>query len=823
MSSTELTTLSSPLIWLKSEIDHSLGEARTALSQSVSEPGSSGTNLGSCENQVRQVRGAVTILGLDGAARFCQALEAVVRRYAESAARLTQVTASLIDRGMFALSQFLDDIAKGEMDVPLKLFPLYRELSELCGRTEVLEIELFFPDIGVAPPPHSAARVIAAADVPRYVTACRAHYQRFLLLWVEQPNKPDGLHGMRAALDTLDQIAPQLATPAGFWWAAVGLVEVVIQCDARALELPVKSIFERIERLMQDLESGTTVDCSALMREILYPLALSAPVSRRVRDAKQMFQLDQQLPEFCVSGTLEYDLGAMAPALDDMRQRLSSLEDAWVFYTSGGANGLKRLRDETGALKNIARDLGFYRLLRVLDVIVLIGSKLPEPYPSGNEVLTLELAAALLFVERIIDQIVSPPPDLDEQVTVMVQWLLDAINARASGTAGPGVLRDDITQREFHLQVRAQVAREIQENLRRVEQTIDQIARGSAPNEEILDVDTQVRQISGALTMLSLSRANGVLSSCRHLMKLSVSGDVSLTHASLELVADGLSCLGFYLDRLQLGAPPDEENLIRFLQQLGLDDTRPADSVGSGPAESEAAQSASTEPAGDKETAPVDDSAQIESEPVSIAEPADRPGLDDTRPVDSAGSGPAESEAAQSASTEPAVGKETAPVDDGAQIESEPVPIAEPVVERTDRTSASQNDELRAVYVDESLDVLASLAPTLERLGVAPEDHEALTEVRRGFHTLKGSGRLVGLDTLGELAGEIETTLNHWLELAAPATADLLALIGSASETLLIAAQEIETGGAPDASGYPELVAQARRLRDELGSPAEPL
>ena len=45
-----------------------------------------------------------------------------------------------------------------------------------------------------------------------------------------------------------------------------------------------------------------------------------------------------------------------------------------------------------------------------------------------------------------------------------------------------------------------------------------------------------------------------------------------------------------------------------------------------------------------------------------------------------------------------------------------------------------------------------------------PDDREALTTIRRGFHTLKGSGRMVGLMDLGEAAWEVERVMNLWLE-----------------------------------------------------------
>ena len=56
------------------------------------------------------------------------------------------------------------------------------------------------------------------------------------------------------------------------------------------------------------------------------------------------------------------------------------------------------------------------------------------------------------------------------------------------------------------------------------------------------------------------------------------------------------------------------------------------------------------------------------------------------------------------------------------------------------------------------------------RLDANPGDREALRTVRRGFHTLKGSGRMVGLTELGELAYDVEKILNRLLEEDRPVT-----------------------------------------------------
>ena len=49
-------------------------------------------------------------------------------------------------------------------------------------------------------------------------------------------------------------------------------------------------------------------------------------------------------------------------------------------------------------------------------------------------------------------------------------------------------------------------------------------------------------------------------------------------------------------------------------------------------------------------------------------------------------------------------------------------------------------------------------------IDVGIDDREALRSARRQFHTIKGSGRMVGLNELGELAYDVEQIHNRLLE-----------------------------------------------------------
>ncbi|WP_410971350.1 Hpt domain-containing protein, partial [Salmonella sp. SAL04269] len=61
-----------------------------------------------------------------------------------------------------------------------------------------------------------------------------------------------------------------------------------------------------------------------------------------------------------------------------------------------------------------------------------------------------------------------------------------------------------------------------------------------------------------------------------------------------------------------------------------------------------------------------------------------------------------------------------------------------------------------------------------------PDDVERLRPIRRVFHTLKGSGRLVGAKTLGEFSWKIESLLNRVLDGSRPASPAVIAMVGHA-------------------------------------------
>ncbi|MBZ0068852.1 MAG: Hpt domain-containing protein, partial [Thiobacillus sp.] len=85
--------------------------------------------------------------------------------------------------------------------------------------------------------------------------------------------------------------------------------------------------------------------------------------------------------------------------------------------------------------------------------------------------------------------------------------------------------------------------------------------------------------------------------------------------------------------------------------------------------------------------------------------------------------------------------------------------------------------ELLEIFLEEANEVLATMGEACDVCQNHPDDLDSQTVIRRGFHTLKGSGRMVGLEQLGETAWRLEQLMNGWLADKKPASRDLLRLI----------------------------------------------
>lgn len=151
-------------------------------------------------------------------------------------------------------------------------------------------------------------------------------------------------------------------------------------------------------------------------------------------------------------------------------------------------------------------------------------------------------------------------------------------------------------------------------------------------------------------------------------------------------------------------------------------------------------------------------------------------------------------------------------------VEAAPGPAV--VHETAPAQDATIETELLEIFIMEAQEVLGFVAEALPQAESNPASQETLTLLRRSFHTLKGSSRMVNLEGFAEAAAAVERVMNLWLAEARSATPALLALLREAHAELSGWVAELAAGGASGRDSA-AIVALAARVQEGAAPEAE--
>ncbi len=141
-----------------------------------------------------------------------------------------------------------------------------------------------------------------------------------------------------------------------------------------------------------------------------------------------------------------------------------------------------------------------------------------------------------------------------------------------------------------------------------------------------------------------------------------------------------------------------------------------------------------------------------------------------------------------------ATGVATAPEATQSTLEETPPPVGEAEPAREGPVAPTRpyggagpeavDPEIVEIFLEELEEVLQAMGEDLRALRADAGDNAALVSLRRAFHTVKGSGRLVGAVVVGELAWAVEAMLNRVLDGLIPYSSAMGDLAGEVRERL---------------------------------------
>ena len=799
-----------PLTWVKTEIDHSLNQARENLDK-LAAAADDRAPVKYILTHLHQATGALAMVGLGAATRFNEELEKLVAFLeGEDASRLPGDVAAA-KKGIAALSAYLDTLLAGHADHPMRLLGPYLELNRARGASDANEGDLFFPDLAAALPPLAQPEMLDDAVLAKALAHQRSQYQQGLLRMLKGGDNAEALRAMHTAVAAIESL--QAATQNRPFWTAVTAFFDALVFGGLEVGPASKPLFAKVDQQIKGLIDGASKVAERVFRDLLLAIARSGSVSDRVTMLKDVYRLE---PLIAIPDTVRgSDDEGLATLLRELREATAQQKDLWLKYTSGNRAALEPFAKQGAALAERAS------LLRNADVQPLV-VRLSEIAPAlkarsipPSEAQALEVATALLFLESALENYLRLGGDFQRQAKTVT----DRLGAAMAGEPLPpmdqieGGLLDEMTRRAQEKLLVFQVGQEVQVNLQNIEQVLDGYFRDASRRDELGALGAQFAQVQGALMIMELADAASLNAAVMGRVQQFAEGSADGAGEAAEIVADGLSALGLYITALQQGSASPREVLMPALLRLGLAEAPPV------VAESETLRTGTV--------SPLDIDVQKQKVQALYEDWKEEPGHEAREKLERAvGDLQRDAEvvadsavAQQSEAALIAIKAAAAPDQTGVfraiqdlVPEKPPEEPAPQVVQLVDAPGAEVDKELLEIFLEEATEVVQAIADSLSTARNAPHDRESLTTIRRGFHTLKGSGRMVGLDELGEMAWQCEQVMNKWLKDETPASPPLLAFIDLARQSFAQWVGELKQGGSARIEGA-EITRRAEALK----------
>ncbi|MEO8345116.1 MAG: Hpt domain-containing protein [Betaproteobacteria bacterium] len=794
-----------PLSWVQGEIDQALSRGLDMIAQFKASP-SDPTAIKHARAHVHQAAGAIQMVGLDAVVAFTDELERQLTRMEELSADEAQAACVVLDRACRKLRIFLDELVNGAPPIPLKLYPEYEAMQVLRGIKAAAPTDLFYPDLSPRAPRIAPRETIPPNKLPSRMVKQRRLYQRGMLAWLRGDDT--GATTMRDAVAGIEDITAPGSLRA-FWWTVGALLEGIVE-NGLDRGFGVKQLCARIDLQIRRVAEGSGKVADRLRREVLYFVAICAPVAPQVQAVQRAFKLGGLIPS---AEVLSADVVRLQPLLREAREQLSGAKDSWLKAASGRAENLPKLKQTLASVHAKAAEIHNGALMKLTAALVERIDKMPAG--GVSESVAMEFATALLLAESAFENYTSLSPEFPKQVDAMLARLDAARAGRPTAASGAPIL-DEMSKRAQERVLLAQVGREIQANLRHMEQVLDAFFRDNGKRADLATLGKDSQQIRGALRILGLDDADHLLALCQQQIETYGDPEVPVSNDDLELLAESLSGLGFYIEAVEQQRPDRDRLIAPYI----------AKRLGEAPAPMQEEHDSAEAAVAELRAALPDLVAAVERAPMHSAA---REGLkqklaglrDDAELIGDAGL-VAQAEAAihQLASGEAA--NLAAAI--GAMADTTaPAPEISEETKRLLDTDANELDrELLEIYLFEAAEVLDSVAASHISLVANPGDREALRTVRRGFHTLKGSGRMVGLTQLGDYGFEVEKSCNRLLEEERAVTPTVLAMIGVAENSFRTWVDALTQAGRVTADPQKLLAAVAAVETELAGSTPEP-
>ena len=737
------------LEWVKGEIANTLKQARAALDGYVLHP--MPETLAQCLECVHQVHGSLLMVEFYGAALLAEEMEHLVIALQQGRVSQLDETLRLLQQAFNQLPLYLDRVHSARRDWPLVVLPLINDLRTARGEALLSETSLFSPPLLTLPELDDGVLAqLTPADLPQQLRTARHELQSALLGLLREQDVRTNLELLANVFERLKGLCKG-APLNSLWQICAALIEGMLKgevANSPALRSLLKESDKELKRL---LEQGIQGINQPAPDELLRSLLFY--IAKAERPTPKMLALKNryELDEAMPDAAMvDQERARLAgPDRDAMRSVVAALCEELVRVKERLDLFVRSDRLHVSELSNLMAPLR-----QIADTLAVLG------FGQPRKVIIDQLA-----VVQSIAQGQREPTDAVLMDVAAALLYVESTLAGMVGNVEPSLHEESRLPTTDLMQIHQLVIKEARIGLEEAKELMGDYLAADRDRQHLQLLPGLLTQIRGALAMIPLSRAASLLQACNDYISEHLLGPHSPSAVQLEHLADALISIEYYLERLAQDPGAAGEAVLDRAEESLIE-------LGYAPME--------------RNVPLLDDVLS----PNEILVMQDLQELGDPQVMQSLAD---------------VLASPLSALNPPAQYIPESL-LAPPVDEEP------VDDELLEVFLEETDEVLVALHDYLPQWVANPEDSAALAELRRGFHTLKGSGRMVRALVLGELAWAIENLLNRVIERSVAASPTVQQLLDDVLNVLPELIQEFAERNQRQREDVDQLAARAHQL-----------
>ena len=845
----------SALGWVKKSIDDNLANIRAELNVFIENNDSA--ILESVKSQLGDLQGVLTMIEQYGASMLTEEMGSLCK-YIASKPQLDETALEVLLRAVLQLPDYLEHIQAGYKDIPIAILPLLNDIRAAKNEDLFSEKLLFLPDLSMHTGDSEYDSIDEAKNQSSRLLAkkIRPSYQYSLLGVIRDQDVDTNL----ARLGKISSIMEERSSSeqvARFWWIVGALIESVAR-DNLPLGVSVKMLMGKVDQalritLLKGEKALLQQQPIELIKNLLYYIAQPECDGPKSQAIKTAYRLEQFLPvekepgdsSSGIAGPNQELLKTVSDAIQADLEQVKSALEVYVTGDLAMTDQLKLIPKDLHVISDTLAMIGLGPQRQVIEAQIKMINDVVEGVSPPDHDKLLEMAAELIQIDQALEllhkgqlpkhggedsapTVASRNFEMDNMLSAVVTAALDDIQKIKDAILD--FIKDPTKEENLQLcQTLLMETRGAMEllNQNNAVSVVEGLVTYLREQDIVEFMDThRLDQLSQVVVSIEYflealgeqrTDADSILDFAETQLQILLEGKLTSAKASKDNLVEQENLLiddeeDFeIIDEQQLA----DVDLANMDYELGIESSEPAQAEGE-PAEAGAIKEVVTDIRDDLEQ--IQDVLLVEDEEVRALDSSDdgffadqsieiessleqdieqMPDMEelDEDSVDLAPEADEENELPELVADQAAQVPET-----GIESEATPTTIqVTPVHDDLPVLKPGSDEEILDIYLEEAEEESGNIIQLQKDWKLHPEDENALKNIRRSFHTIKGSGRLVGAMKIGEFAWDYESLLNRVIEKTVAPSDQVIDAIGLAAEALPQLVEELKTNKAPTA------------------------